>query len=563
MNNPSMPQHFGPYRVTRPLGRGGMGTVYAAADESGQPAAIKVLSPSLAGETGFRSRFEAEIESLRKLLHPNIVRLYGFGEQDGLLFFAMELVEGSSLEKELQNGRRFEWREVAEFALQICRALRHAHDHGVIHRDIKPANLLLAEDGTVKLTDFGIARLFGHRLTGAGGVIGTAEYMAPEQADGRPVTQQADLYSLGCVMYALLAGRPPFRASSFPAVLHMQRYEQPESLSHFAPDVPKPLVGVVHRLLAKSAEERYPNAQLVARDLNAVLEQTIDDVFSARPSRHDSTHTGAVAVLAQDEPGGEAAASLSAQPSTSRFTQVERRPSPPEPTSALRTLLAPQTIVLVAMLVGLLIGLAYLVRGPSDDEMWQKIQAAAAAVDAPEKLVQVEGDIERLLARVPADDPRRETLRGLRESIGIIRLDRKARRTLANPEQLADVSPCERLFARAISHAETDPAKAAGMLEALVDLYDVPGESSDNSRRCVILARRQLEQLRPLAKQQDTDQRAILEGRLERAEQLRATDPAAAQKIWQAVVRHYSDQPWAAEWVAKARSALEETKAPK
>ena len=557
MNNPPMPQHFGPYRVTRPLGRGGMGTVYAAADEAGQPAAIKVLSPSLAGESGFRSRFEAEIESLRKLLHPNIVRLYGFGEQDGLLFFAMELVEGSSLEKELQNGRRFEWREVAEIALQICRALRHAHDHGVIHRDIKPANLLLAEDGAVKLTDFGIARLFGHRLTGAGGVIGTAEYMAPEQADGRPVTQQADLYSLGCVLYALLAGRPPFRAASFPAVLHMQRYEQPESLSHLAPDVPKPLVGIVHRLLAKSEEERYPNAQFVARELNAVLEQTIDDIFSARPSRHDSTHTGDSAQLAVDDGDAEVAATP-APSGTSRFTPVAPHPSPQEPTSALRTLIAPQTIVLVAMLVGLLIGLAYLVRGPSDDELWQKIQAAAAAVDSPEKLVQAEGDIERLLARVPADDPRRETLRGLRESIGIIRLDRKARRTVANPEQLADTSACERMFAHAIGHAESDPAKAVKLLEALVDLYDVPGETSDNTRRCVNLARRQLEQLRPLVKQQDTDQRAILEGRLSRAEELRATDPVAAQKIWQAIVRHYSDEPWAAEWVAKARSALEQ-----
>jgi serine/threonine-protein kinase len=534
-----------------------MGTVYAAADEAGQPAAIKVLSPSLAGEPGFRSRFEAEIESLRKLLHPNIVRLYGFGEQDGLLFFAMELVEGSSLEKELQNGRRFEWREVAEIALQICRALRHAHDHGVIHRDIKPANLLLAEDGAVKLTDFGIARLFGHRLTGAGGVIGTAEYMAPEQADGRPVTQQADLYSLGCVLYALLAGRPPFRAASFPAVLHMQRYEQPESLGHLAPDAPKPLVGIVHRLLAKSAEERYPNAQFVARELNAVLEQTIDDAFGNRPSRHDSTHTNDSAPLAVDD-GDTNAAATPAPSGTSRFTPVARHPSPQEPTSVLRTLLAPQTIVLVAMLAALLIGLAYLVRGPSDDELWQKIQAAAAAVDSPEKLVQAEGDIERLLARLPADDPRRDALRGYRETIGIIRLDRKARRTLANPEQLADASACERLFAQAIGHAETDPPKAVKLLEALVDLYDVPGETSDNSRRCVSLARRQLDRLRPLVHEQAADQRAILESRLARADELKTSDLAAARKIWQAVVRHYSDQPWAAAWVAKAQTALEE-----
>jgi serine/threonine-protein kinase len=538
-----------------------MGTVYAADDETGQPAAIKVLSPSLAGEPGFRSRFEAEIESLRKLLHPNIVRLYGFGEQDGLLFFAMELVEGSSLEKELQNGRRFDWREVAEIALQICRALRHAHDHGVIHRDIKPANLLLAEDGVVKLTDFGIARLFGHRLTGAGGVIGTAEYMAPEQADGRPVTHQADLYSLGCVLYALLTGRPPFQAASFPAVLHMQRYEQPESLAHYAPDVPKPLAAIVHRLLAKTAEERYPNAQLVARELNAVLEQTIDDAPGNRPLRHDSTHAPETAHPAVDDPDAEQV-STPTPTGTSRFTPVGRHPRDQEPASTLRTLLAPQTIALVTMLVGLLIWLAYLLRGPSDEELWQRIESAAALVESPEKLVQLEGDIERLLAGLPSDDPRREKLRGYLETIGVVRLDRKARRTLAGPDRLTDVSPCERLFAQAVSHADADPRRAVELLEALVDLYDVPGETSDNSRRCVLLAKRQLEQLHPLVEKRDSDQRAILESRLARADELRKSDPAAARQLWQAIIRHYSDDPWAAPWVDKAKAALEQANVP-
>jgi serine/threonine protein kinase len=560
MNNPPVsPQRFGPYRVTRPLGRGGMGTVYAGADDAGQPAAIKVLSPALAAEPGFRSRFEAEIESLRKLLHPNIVRLYGFGEQDGLLFFAMELVDGSSLEKELQNGRRFSWQEVADLALQICRALRHAHDHGIIHRDIKPANLLLTADGAVKLTDFGIARLFGHRLTGAGGVVGTAEYMAPEQADGRPVTHQADLYSLGCVLYALLAGRPPFQAASFPAVLHMQRYEQAESLSVFAPETPKTLAAIVHRLLAKSTDERYPNAQVVARELNAVLEQTIDDVPLAAKSVPETTPAdGNVIEKAAVEDDVEPAAQ-SVQWTTSRFTPVDRAVSAPEPASTLRTLLAPQTIVLALALFGLMIGLAYLLRGPSDDQVWQRIQAAAADVEAPDRLVQVEGDIDRLLAGLAEDDPRREALRAYRESIAIIRLDRKSRRTVVDSERRAALSPCERMFAHAIAYAETDPGRAAELLEAIVDLHDVPDETSDTTRRCVALARRQLERLGPLVKQQQADERTMVEGRLARADELRKTDIAAARKIWQAVIRHYSDQPWAAPWVAKAKAALEKT----
>ena len=209
---------LGPYRIGRQIGRGGMGTVYQGTNlETGQPAAIKVLSPRLAVEEGFRDRFETEIATLKKLKHPNIVRLYGFGEQDGHLYYAMELVEGTNLEDELQAGRRFNWRETTQIGIKLARALKHAHDHGVIHRDLKPANLLLTPDDDVKLADFGIARLFGNtRLTSDGGLIGTAEYMAPEQADGRPVTYQCDLYSLGGVLFALLAGRPPFTGARSP-----------------------------------------------------------------------------------------------------------------------------------------------------------------------------------------------------------------------------------------------------------------------------------------------------------------------------------------------------------
>ena len=208
------PSHFesmqltrlGPYEIEKPLGKGGMGSVYAATDsQTGQRVAIKALTPQLAMAEGFRERFESEIESLKTLKHDGIVRLYGYGEQDGVLFYSMELVEGISLEDELKAGRRFNWREVTNIAVQLSLALKHAHDHGIIHRDIKPANILLYDDEHVKLADFGIARLFGTTsLTTAGGVLGTADYMSPEQADGRPVTARCDQYSLGGVMYALL-----------------------------------------------------------------------------------------------------------------------------------------------------------------------------------------------------------------------------------------------------------------------------------------------------------------------------------------------------------------------
>lgn len=265
-------EQLGPYKIGRTLGRGGMGTVYAGVSiESGEPAAIKVLSAAMAREEGFRERFEAEIESLRKLSHPNIVKLFGFGEQDGHLFYSMELVEGRSLEEELQAGRTFDWRETTDLVIQMCRALKHAHDRGVIHRDIKPANLLLASDGTVKLSDFGIAKLFGYSgMTADGGVLGTAEYMAPEQADGRPVTHRCDLYSLGGVMFALLARRPPFRANSLVEMLQLQRFAEPEPLRRFAPDAPAELETIIGLLLEKDPEKRIPTAMVLSRRLEAM-----------------------------------------------------------------------------------------------------------------------------------------------------------------------------------------------------------------------------------------------------------------------------------------------------
>ncbi len=265
-------EQLGPYRLARRLGRGGMGTVFEGLNvETGQPAAIKVLNPHLAVEEGFRERFEIEIDSLKKLKHPNIVRLYGFGQQDGHLYYAMELVPGTNVEDELQAGRRFDWRETTRMAIKLARALKHAHDHGIIHRDLKPANLLLAGDGDLKLADFGIARLFGNtRLTSVGGLVGTAEYMAPEQADGRGVTPQSDLYSLGGVMFAMLAGRPPFAGGSLPEILQLHRFAEPPPVSRFAADVPRELQELITRLLSKEPAARGTNALVIAKQLSAL-----------------------------------------------------------------------------------------------------------------------------------------------------------------------------------------------------------------------------------------------------------------------------------------------------
>jgi len=265
-------EQLGPYRIERLLGRGGMGAVYAGLhQETGEPAAVKVLAESLATDSRFRARFQSEVDTLKRLRHKNIVTLQGYGEEDGLLYFVMDLVDGPSLDGELRSGRRFSWREVVDIGVQVCAALKHAHDHGVIHRDLKPANLLLAADGTVKLTDFGIAKLFGGgNLTLAGSMVGTPDYMSPEQIEGRPATSRSDLYSLGCVLYALLTGKPPFTGATITAVIDRVRFESPRPVRLAAPQTPPDLDDIISQLLRKEADQRIATPQLLANLLQAM-----------------------------------------------------------------------------------------------------------------------------------------------------------------------------------------------------------------------------------------------------------------------------------------------------
>ena len=261
MNEPPI-DRLGPYIVDGIVGKGAMGLVFSAHHEStDERAAIKVLVPAIATDGKFQDRFTSEIESLKTLNHPNIVKLLGYGEHHGRLYYAMELVEGTNLEQELAAGRRFNWRDVTQIGIDVARALKHAHDHGVIHRDLKPANLLVDADEQIKLTDFGIAKLFGSsEKTLSGNVIGTVDYMAPEQAAGEATSPRSDLYSLGCVMYALLAGKPPFQGKSIPEVLHKVRYEQHRPVTKLATDVPQDLSHVIDELLAKDPEDRIRTA---------------------------------------------------------------------------------------------------------------------------------------------------------------------------------------------------------------------------------------------------------------------------------------------------------------
>ena len=266
------PEFLGPYRIGEVLGRGGMGTVFSAVHEkTKQLVAVKLIAAHVADEMRFRRRFDAEVETLKRLRHPGIVQLIGYGEENGQLFYSMELVKGETLQKRIRREKRLGWLETLDIAIQICAALKHAHDFGVIHRDLKPANLILTAQDQVKLVDFGVAKIFGSlEHTAVGSVMGTADYMAPEQAAGSGVTVRTDLYALGSVLYAILTGRPPFTGKKITEVIHSLQRKKPVPLDMVNPDLPEDLVALVHQLLAKAPEDRPPTALAVMNRLKAM-----------------------------------------------------------------------------------------------------------------------------------------------------------------------------------------------------------------------------------------------------------------------------------------------------
>ena len=271
------PVRIGPYRIERKIGSGGMGTVYFGRhEETGEAAAVKVLPSSMAREEGFVARFSREIEALQKLSNPHIVQFRDSGTEGETYWYSMEYVDGETLTARLRRDGPLPWREVIRIALQICVALKSAHDTGVVHRDLKPSNLMLDQEGTVKLTDFGVAQVFAaSKLTVTGGIIGTAEYMSPEQALGRRATKQSDLYSLGAVMYAMLTGRPPFSGKTTLEVIQKQRYGQFDLPSRYVGDIPHWLEDVVCQLLEKDPANRLPDAYVLSRRLQEI-EKKVD-----------------------------------------------------------------------------------------------------------------------------------------------------------------------------------------------------------------------------------------------------------------------------------------------
>ena len=593
------PSQLGPYEIAKPIGRGGMGTVYEAVDHgTGRSVAVKTLAAHLGDDPGLRKRFAAEIETLKSLQHPCIVQLLAFGEEDGQPYFAMELVRGRSLEQMLRSGRTFDWRETVGIAIDITRALKSAHDHGVVHRDLKPANLLFPEepsaDAAVKLADFGIARLFGSSChTMAGTIVGTAEYMAPEQATGGPVDHRVDLYALGLVIYAMLTGRPPFHGGEATDIIRRQRTEAPPRVSTRVAGIPTELDALIDRLLAKEPAKRPASALAVGRMLASIATEVgamppepavpasdpgitlgpADAIDLAAPTQDGArvetaasdpnviavnpasdsvradVQTMPMPTMPQAPSPGlpqrvtvSAAAAGSPHPRVNRFTTLEElnRTSREEAGARARQEFVLRSIA-AASILALVVGAAYvLLRPPTADELHSRVRAIADAANAD--LRDARPLIEQFLER-HGDDSRAAAIRELDRTLDLDSLEKRARRRRSDDDEM---SPLEREYRAAMAREDESPLACVAALEAVLTLHEsdpqtatsLPATAPPESQPALWLAlvQRQIDRLEPQAdreREQDVARAAtvLAEAATLAVEAESADDPAVTSRL--------------------------------
>ena len=574
---------IGPYHLEGILGSGGMGTVYRGRhSETNQEHAIKVLAPRFADDQHFRGRFESEINALLKLDHENIVSLLSYGQDGGQLFFAMELVDGQSLFQMQKAGHKFDWRQALNIARDCANGLRHAHDRGIIHRDLKPGNLMMAASSgdspsQVKLTDFGIAKSFGSSQNTGTNILGTMDFMSPEQARGEPVTARSDLYSLGAVLFTLLAGRPPFSSNSVEESLRNLTNVPAPKVSGLNPAVPKSIDDLISNLMAKKPEDRTATALVLLHKISGIENELRDDA-SAQTSHGEVTSqktkvfrgnqaTGTASNLTEAEPNKqklhasdtigvvhERTSELTddlelapidpalGQETKDYFNQVtdsQRRKfaeSSPPAESRSRGII-PLVLALIGVLALGIYGLSRVTAPKTAEQLFAEIELRN---DEPDK---VADEIELFLKNYP-DDPRAESLVELQNIGKAIREFRGLKNTLTVRSRLpSGLTDVEQNFLELANLAKEEP-KLAGEKMAAFALVNESIDLEKRDLKCVKAAKSYLVKLNHELRVKAESQLGRIRSAFARASEM--DDARQALKINQSLLDLYSDTDFSA-----------------
>src|SRR5215831_11069903 len=303
-NDPFIGQQLGAYTIQSKLGEGGMARVYKGYHTRlRRDVAIKIILSQIAEQEGFKARFEREAQLIASLQHPNIVAVYDFGDIGNLTFLVMQYVGGGTLRDQLRGGHALDFRQAILYCQEMAKALHHAHLRGIVHRDVKPQNMLVSasDRNQLLLSDFGIAKLDDSRheptlldltanilnndpsLTNVDQIVGTAEYMSPEQINGKPVDARTDVYALGVVLYQTLTGEVPFHSTTVQGLLFQHIYTPPIPVRELNPYVPEILGQITAKALAKAPEDRFQSAEAMAQALETANQLATNQLSSSLP----------------------------------------------------------------------------------------------------------------------------------------------------------------------------------------------------------------------------------------------------------------------------------------
>eukprot|EP00913_Durusdinium_trenchii_P023310 g21888.t1 len=532
---------IGPFLLRDKLGVGGMGIVYRATyEKTGQDVALKVLSPQMSADKQVTKRFVREMDILKRLEHKNIVKYHGGGTDGDQFYYAMEIVDGGSLDDYLKRKERLSWEQTIEVAKAVARGLEHAHNKGIIHRDLKPANLFLTKTGKIKLGDFGIARDTERTaLTAAGKTVGTYAYMAPEQIAGKPpVSRKTDLYALGCVMFQMLSGRVPFEAENAAEMLMQHLEMKPPRVSEFCPDCPLWLEQVISKLLAKEPDDRYYDARALHSALNDVGRKVAEHASISK-----QTVEGDVTVLATRKDDKELKKLLG------RKRKKKKNKSAPFYEKAWFL------GVCLATLIGVIVWAMWPL---SDEEKFNRgKQLMVEASELPEddadrvaKMIDARDKYFEPLLESSPDGEYAEQARAYLMTIKVDSVDRRVENRIKRG--IEPKSAAER------SYITARKAQIGGDRITAIDRYRsmivlLTGREEDEPY--VILAKRRIDEIRRKGSDDNVGREIILEG-LKRAERyLEDGKTIDADSVYSAIIKEYDGNLELAPLVQKARDA--------